>query len=356
MKPYILMADLHLHNWSAFASTTSDGVNTRLKALLDEIRRARDELANAGGNTMIIAGDVFHVRGSIAPSVLNPTLDLFRELTKSINVVILAGNHDLEHKESNRLGSAITALEGAGCKVINVFQQGLDACERVVMIPWMSKIEDLKTAIADAAAADPNPGECDLILHAPIDGVIPGLPDHGLSPDWLDKVGFRRVFSGHYHHHKTFPGTNVTSIGALAHHTWSDVKSKAGFLLVSDTEVKWFKSHAPEFVEIDATTDPDDIPLVADGNYVRAKINTDKQKDIEELRVYLNDCGALGCTILAQKDVAAVARPAGSPTVAAGASIEVSIGDFIKSRAHPRAADLTAACLSILSEAQMAAV
>ena len=110
MKPYGLMADLHLHNWNAFASVGESGVNARLQLLLNEIRRCADEVKKAGGDTIVIAGDVFHVRGSIAPSVLNPTLDTLRHLISGgIRFVILAGNHDLEGKESNRIGSAITA-------------------------------------------------------------------------------------------------------------------------------------------------------------------------------------------------------------------------------------------------------
>lgn len=352
MKPYGLMADLHLHNWSAFASVLSSGMNSRLDILLTDIRRCADEVKKAGGDTIVIAGDVFHVRGSIAPSVLNPTLDAIRGLVATgIKFVVLAGNHDLEGKESNRLGSAITALEGAGCKVVNSFDFGLRCMERVVMVPWMPVIGDLKTAIEKARDADPKPSEIDLILHAPIDGVIPGLPDHGLTAPWLGALGFRRVFAGHYHHHKEL-GHNVASIGALAHHTWSDVNTKAGFLIVGD-DVKWFKSHAPEFVEIDAATDPAEIPLLVDGNYVRAKINSTKQKDVEELRAYLTDCGAKGVVILAQKDASATPRV--GATVKAGASLEVSVADFIKSQSYANPEKLAVLCHEILTDARSAA-
>lgn len=350
MKPYGLMADLHLHNWSAFASIEESGVNARLQLLLNEIRRCCRHVKNEGGDTVVIAGDVFHVRGSIAPSVLNPTLDTLRQLIKDgIRFVILAGNHDLEGKESNRIGSAITALEGIGCTVVNTHSYGLMALERAVLIPWTQKIDELKALIANAYAAEANPSMVDLILHAPIDGVIDGLPDHGLDPSWLGSQGFRRVFSGHYHNHKRF-GT-VWSIGALAHHTWSDVGSKAGFLIVGD-EVRWHKSHAPEFVEINGSTDPDDIPLLVDGNYVRAKINSTKQKEVEELRAYLTSCGAKGVVILAQKDASVAARS--GATINAGASLEVSVTDFIKAQSYASADKLAILCNDILAEARAA--
>lgn len=350
MKPYGLMSDSHNHAWSAFASTTAEGINSRLKMLLDETARCAQEVRKAGGDTIIHAGDLFHVRGSLAPSVLNPTKDAYRELIKAgFKIVILAGNHDLEGKEALRISSAITALEDVGCKVINSFEAGLREVERVVLIPWTPDLNKLKDRIIEARDADPKPSEVDLVLHAPIDGVISGLPDHGLDPAWLATLGFRHVFSGHYHHHKTFAG-NVHSIGAIAHHTWSDVGSKAGFLVVDDAGPKWFKSHAPEFIEITALTDPSEIPLIVDGNYVRAKINSSKAKDINDLRSYLESCGSKGVVILSQKE-ASVTKRDGS-TVAAGASIEVSVGSYVKASGFSNEAKLTALCQDILTEAR----
>lgn len=354
MKPYGLMADLHLHNWSAFATVEGDGVNSRLGMLLKDICRCAEETRKAGGDTVVVAGDMFHVRGSIAPSVLNPVMDCISSLIKGgIKFVILAGNHDLEGKESNRLGSAITALEGLGCKIVNTFDYGLRCMDRIVLIPWTPKISDLKALIEKARDADPDPSDIDLILHAPIDGVIPGLPDHGLTADWLGSMGFRSVYSGHYHHHKEFDH-NVFSIGALAHHTWSDVGSKAGFLVVGSTGPKWFKSHAPEFVEIHGGTDPDEIPLLVDGNYVRAKINSTKTKDVEELRGYLESCNAKGVVILAQKEATASVREGGS-TIKAGASLEVSVTDFIKAQGYANADKLAILCQEILTDVRSAA-
>ena len=119
----------------------------------------------------------------------------------------------------------------------------------MVIIPWIASIAKLKEAIEYVAPAD-RPG-CDLLLHAPLDNVIPGIPDHGLEPSYLASLGFRRVFCGHYHHHAE-PAPNVFSIGSLTGQTWSDIGAKAGFLIVTETEVNWRSTHAPSFVEIGA--------------------------------------------------------------------------------------------------------
>lgn len=354
MKPYGIISDTHNHGWNAFATVNEHGVNTRLQTILDETKRCAEEVRKAGGNVMFHAGDLFHVRGSIAPSVLNPTLDCYRDIIKSgVNIVINAGNHDLEGKDATRVSSAVTALEGVGCKVINTVHYGMMATDYVVVLPWIQDLSELKKHIESVHPEDRK--GCDLILHAPIDGVIIGLPDHGLTADYLASLGFKRVFSGHYHHHKhlydgnsmTY-GTDVYSVGALTHHTWSDVNSKAGFVIVHDDTVEWRASHAPSFVEIYADTDPDEVPLIVDGNYVRAKIEVAKPSEVEELREWLTKCGAKGVVIHPVKRQVDERSTVTAKTV----SVESSIGDYIKEQGMTRPAVVQSICADILSKVE----
>jgi len=352
-KPFGIISDTHHHNWSAFATVGPDGVNSRLREILDETLRCAEQVAAAGGDTIYHGGDLFHVRGSIAPSVLNPTLDTYRHIIKNgMRIVINAGNHDLEGKDAARMSSAITALEDVGCIVVNQPKYG--SFDRMVVIPWIANIEALKKAIEHVDPADrPN---TDLLLHAPVDGVIPGLPDHGLTGTYLASLGFRRVFTGHYHHHKEVEPGQVWSIGNLTPQTWSDVGTKAGFLVCTDRDVKWFKSHAPGFVEVDGATDPDEIPLIVDGNYVRVKTTSTKVSEHEALRQFLTDSGARGVTIVPVKDPSAapVARSGGS-ILKAGATLDQSIGDFIAAKGFARAPDLSKVCQDILTTVRSAA-
>jgi DNA repair exonuclease SbcCD nuclease subunit len=354
MKPFAIISDSHNHAWSSFATTLPTGVNSRLQMILDETERAADELLALGGSRLYHAGDLFHVRGSLAPSVLNPTLDTYKRiLAKGVEVVIVAGNHDLEGRAAERVSSAITALEGIGCSVINVTECNGDA----LLIPWMPNVAELKASIEDWVGSVSDVRELDLIIHAPIDGVIKGLPDHGLSPAYLAGLGFRRVFAGHYHHHRCMQDipSQVWSIGALTHQTWSDVGSKAGFLLVTDKEVTWRASHAPSFVEIDGATDPDEIPLIVDGNYVKVTINSAKTGDVDAMRDYLTTCGAKGVVVLSDTGkTPTVARTGG--TYKAGTTIEQSIGDFIKSKSEfKRPVELERLCGDVLTRVRSVA-
>lgn len=334
MKVYGLMADVHLHNWSAFSSLNPDGQNSRLVGLLNEIIRCAEEVQSAGGEVVVIAGDWFHVRGSVQPSVLNAAKDCLKLCNQRFGTqfIVLAGNHDIEHRDTTRLGSAVTALECDHVQVVNKSHYfGKDF--RVVMVPWIENIDALKAEIESLGTGDMPKffrANTDLILHAPIDGVIKGLPDHGLTPEWLADTGYKRVFAGHYHNHKRFDG-NVFSIGALAHHTWSDISSKAGYLLVYHDRVDWRKSHLPEFIDLAELADlePDELPLVVDGNFIRVKVEASKSKDVEAARQELLDMGARAVIVQALPKPPAREGSAIRPTVSAGGSLEISVSNFV---------------------------
>lgn len=347
MKPYGLMADLHLHEWSSFSQTTEDGQNSRLVALLGEIARCCIETHAAGGDTVVMAGDIFHVRGSVSPSVLNALRDCLRRLhtTFGAKFIVLAGNHDIQGKNTTRLGSAVTALE---CDYVQTVNAGINLGD-MVLVPWIESVDALKQVLVEWSASVIDSSELDLILHAPIDGVIKGLPEYGLTPEFLAGLGFKRVFSGHYHNHKVFEG-KVHSIGALAHHTWSDINSKAGFLLVHPERVEWRKSHLPEFIDLSQLVDlaPEDIPFMVDRNYVRVKVEASKSSAVEAARQELLDMGAIA--VIVQSSPAPPVRPGlERASVAAGGSLEVSVTEFIKSMPGVAIDAVTKAALDVLA-------
>lgn len=348
-KPYALLSDQHAHLWSAFSTALPSGVNSRLAVILGEMERAADELVAAGGSTMVFAGDLFHVRGSIDPEVLNPTVDCVeRILGRGVQIFAIPGNHDLKGRETVELGNAMQTLGKLdGFTVVTKPTSFELDGECVFLFPWRSAVTDLRAEMEAVAYR----GHWDAIIHAPVNGVIFGIPDHGFDAKELAGLGFKRVFAGHYHNHVDF-GNGVCSIGATTHQTWSDIGSKAGFLLVHPDKVVYRASHAPKFVEINADTDPDDISLIVDGNYVRVCFETLSPSEEIEWRETLVGMGAKGVVIHASK-APAVSR-AGA-TVKTGASLESSVGGYIATLAHEREAALTALCQDILSRARAAA-
>jgi hypothetical protein len=354
MQPYGLLSDTHLHEWSAFAQTGDDLVNTRLKTIQDEFYRCADETKKAGGDTVYHGGDLFHVRGSVTPPVLNTTLAMFARIYRELGVKfrLLPGNHDLTHKHSNAVGNAVEAMRSDWVEVGHDVQIHED--HNVVMVPWIERVEDLKAKLVeirdDIGSISPGSlSNSDLIIHAPIDGVIAGLPDHGLTGAWLAELGFKRVFSGHYHAHKEIVPGKVWSIGASTHQTWGDTGTKAGFLIVGENDVKWHCSRAPHFVDIEAGMDPSEVALRCDGNYVRVKVSNAKPSEVTAIRDALTKHGALGVSVNVVKTP--TTGRASTSTVKAGASLEVQVTDYVKAGSFEHADLVAQGAIAVLAEA-----
>lgn len=344
---YAVVSDIHAYNWSAFGGVDDDGVSTRLRTILDELERAADELIAAGGRHLYIPGDIFHTRGSIDPEVFNPTHEAFKRiLAKGVEIYAIPGNHDLKGRETNKLGNAIQTLSDlTGFHVITrVAAYDIEKDGGLMaFVPWCSSTADLRAKI-DTLMEDVGSENVTLFIHAGIDGVIPGMPDHGLSATELAAYGFKHVFAGHYHNHKVMEG-GIVSVGALTHQTWGDIGSKAGFLLVDGDKVNYRASHAPNFVEVTGETDPDDLPMIVDGNYVRIRGMKLTDSDITTMRLELKGMGALGVTFQVARETV-TARTAGA--VAKARSLDESVEAYVDTLSIAQAIDLKKECADIL--------
>jgi len=314
--PYALVSDVHAHSWSQFSKTDADGVNSRLRAILDELLRAARELKKAGGTVLRVAGDLFHVRGNIAPSVFNPTFDCFKQIAAmGIDIEIIPGNHDLESNDTTALGNAMQQLLLIeGCHVVIEPEATDDG--QAFMVPWIENLDELRAVCIKNA--DPTR---DLIIHAPLNGVIKGIPDHGLDPVECAAWGWRRVFIGHYHNHAETAKT-VFSVGATTHQTWSDPGTVAGFLLVYPDRVDHYETRAPKFLNIDSHAD---IGPHIKGNYCRLRFKDADADALKKVRDILEINGAAGVVDHSTKK-REVTRGVSTPT---NVTLEVSVASFV---------------------------
>lgn len=330
---FAVVSDIHAYNSTVYSHTNSDGVNSRLRIILDELKRAAAVLKAAGGSTMIVAGDIFHVRGSIDPEVLNPLRATIEEiLLDDINIYAIPGNHDLKSKDSRKLSSQIENLAQIS------ITGGMFRCfseptiirmgpEIFGFAPWRNTVPDLMNDLAELRK-HPDTEKAHVFIHAGIDGVISGMSAHGLTHTDLEAIGFKRIYAGHYHNHKVFPGGSVVSIGATTHHNWGDIGTRAGFLIVdtvADT-VTFHDTQAPKFHDISGLSEGD-IELLCMGNYVRFRGPTMTQGEIDDLKNQLVKWGALGVSIEVPRATVATRATAG-PTVK-GVTLEKSVDNFI---------------------------
>jgi len=346
---YGIISDTHNHDWSAFSKQLPNGVNSRLRIILDETWRAAKAVKDAGGKALIHTGDLFHVRGKVSPSVLNPTLETYKRITTELGlkVYIIAGNHDLQGKESDDLGNAASSLGEVGCKVIN----DITLIDDFLFVPWISSVEKLKDELQVHAKVElEDPQEVELFIHAPVDEVLPHIPSHGLTAEFLSELGFKGVFSGHYHNHRDL-GDGVYSVGALTHQTWGDIGSKAGFLIVDDDGVTHHPSNAPEFLDL-TECEPEDFPDLCANNYVRMKVKDASISEIEELRETLFELGAEGVQIVPIKTSSVVERDPDAAEAPELGSLEKGVEDWVDASEFKHKTAAKKAALEILAEVE----
>lgn len=339
--PYLITSDQHAHAWSAFSKVNPDGVNSRLRIILDELHRAHQVLHDAGGNESFYAGDLFHVRGKIEPSVFNPTFKAISDIHarySDLASTAIPGNHDLEGRDADELGNAMQQLGSIDRFVVST---KLEKHGDVIVIPWQHDLDHLRTLLAFQAATAQHHGtleKTDVIIHAPVNGVLMGIPDHGLEASELAAYGFRRVFCGHYHDHKVMMGGKVISVGATSHQTWSDPGTMAGFILVYEDRIQHFGSAAPQFINLDddklndLAANGDDIEEIVKGHYVRLKLTDVEEKDIKAWRQSLTDAGVAGQQIIVTK-TSSVSRTGASTKAAV--SLSASVDHYIRQDMKP---------------------
>ncbi|UNH29238.1 metallophosphoesterase (plasmid) [Moellerella wisconsensis] len=353
---YGLISDTHYHVWNAFASTSHDGMNSRLKIQLDATWEAAVAAKNAGAKYLFHAGDVFHVRGSIAPTVLNNTSDLYNKIRNELGleIFILAGNHDLETNESVLSANASTSFSKIGAEIVcsqtpKTFKVD-DVC--VHMISWHSDHKALLNTVKELAKTlDPSVPN-DLIIHTSINKAIPGMPDVGMEAEEFEGLGFRYVLSGHYHNHKeVIPG--VVSIGALTHQNWGDVGTTAGYMLINeDGSYSQYETKSPKFLELDADLDAEKVK----GNYVRISAVIKNDEDGKKLEELAKLWGAKGVARNFTKESSLVGATAATAGTAKIDGLKESVGNYCvllgKSSSDIDVSKLTGICNDIMSQAE----
>ena len=325
-----IISDTHCHNYSQFAVTNEDGINSRLQIILDEITRSAITVKECGGNKLYHCGDLFHVRGNITPSVLNPTLKCFENIIRmGVTPIILCGNHDAEFKLTNDLGSAVDAFSKIGCAVIN----HMVMLDDVLLCPWCADAEAMINNIDEyISVLDKKPTT--LMMHASLDGVFAHIKGSGvLDPKKIFErfPNFKRIFAGHLHKHQLVYESKdhkAYSVGSICQHNWGDAGHEAGFMLFNDKEEVFVPTKAPRFFDACEYETIEDLGKDSTGNYVRVTVEM-TDSEVKKFRKALEKYNPAGITIISHVPVEARADRL---NVSNTESLDSIVGRFINDR------------------------
>lgn len=278
---FLAFSDLHVHTHRFGASVDPEtGRHSRLQHCLDVLENTHLTCVEEEIPFRFFCGDMFHVRGKLSPSIINPVFEHFSQ-DKPYRDILLVGNHDMEHRSEGEhalklLSPFATVLEDHGCLTITDALRGSFVLGWVAYEPDVKELKRKVEAVAAMRSAHQKDLKSIFLLHHGVDGAMDGIPDMGFGPTNLPHEEFDVILCGDYHQHKELIPGKAWMIGAPLQHTFGDVGQRRGWMqfdLVEGTHVHVQNDAVPKFVSWDegagafaATTTPD-----MDGNFVRIR-------------------------------------------------------------------------------------
>ena len=207
IRKIFLLGDLHLgikNNSMEWSEIQSDFL---LKFFLEKVE---EEGFDPEQDVLFQAGDWNHVRESTNVRIHNLSLNIAREFCKKFKrgVYVILGNHDVYYKDRTDTHS----LKGYDLMFnnFNIFEkpQTIEVnSHRILMLPWIENVTDLKEAVKLHSSAEY------IMCHADVKGFNLNKMtklSHGLEYD--DLSSFKKVYSGHIHirqsnHNVVYVGT-----------------------------------------------------------------------------------------------------------------------------------------------------
>lgn len=329
----IAFSDLHVHRHRFGASVDpKTGRHSRLQDCLDVLDVTALVAHHHSADLRVFCGDLFHVRGHLRPTELNPVLDHFRRVHSEdwkpgYDLIdwMIPGNHDMEGRADGEHAldalkpiPGISIFEGFGYEVLDLnrvagLSVGLGWIQYAPDVPELIRRVDQVAAKRRTHARQPTHTIC--LIHHGVDGSMAGIPDMGFGPQHLPTADFDLVLCGDYHTHKQL-APNAWMLGAPLQHTFGDAGQTRGYSVI---ELEPGRPPALELVEVPGvpkfvTWDAGDaMPRDAAGNFVR--VRADDKDALARMRKIAEDAGALAVQDELVRSMAQITRTSVSLTM-----------------------------------------
>ena len=304
----LCLADIHLHDFKDFSKTLQvrwdkekltyiedeSGdilMNSRLFYILRGLADIRDTAITEGITNILIAGDVFHKRGTITVPVMNGAYQIFKSFKeKGLNIYIIVGNHDQVDQSEISQHSLYTFKD-----MVHIIDrpETIDLGDNIKLygIPFYRA---KKTTLFYLNKYPKEQRENTIVmLHIGVDGGIVGggfaMKDE-YTIEEIEPDTWNAVILGHYHKPQKF-AKNMCYCGTPIQNSFSDEqvdKSYNGFyILDTDTrELEFRELEAPRFLTFKSIDDLKNHKSKYN-DYVRIKV---QEKDMKDLKEVETDC------------------------------------------------------------------
>lgn len=308
----VIFSDLHFHPHRFGATVDADGKHSRQQHALLALQQSAAAVAGFGpaeGMARFFCGDMFHVRGKLAPSIINPVIEHFRSVhdddsgTPHFEDFLVVGNHDMENRSEGEHalkileGYGVHILQGAGYRdvVFNAVAGQRIGLGWVAYEPDIAELKRKVKMVAAAADTDKSGQRKVFLVHHGVDGAMEGVPSCGFTATDLPHESFDLIYCGDYHDHKEIIPGKAWMVGSPIQHNFGDAGKKRGFMTV-DLNTGAFEQipvvGAPEFVALTSKEGKlSGVGGAAKGNFVR--VRADDEKVLDKMEAAAKKAGAI---------------------------------------------------------------
>lgn len=281
----VAMGDIHAHSFKDYSKTLEVGwddntgryvkvdseqfngrviaMNSRLFNIVSALSDVRGYCLDNAINTCLMAGDLFHSRGSVETVVFNSVYKVFERFKQdNIEVIMIAGNHDQFDSSPVPENSLYTFNQI--CKVVSV-PETIDLIDKdtgeiikLCALPYSKDKLMLKKYLDKFVEDTKDDTGSDRILmaHLGLSGSLIGSANYVISDEWnindLNERYFKYTVLGHYHKPQ-FVTEGCFYTGSLLQNNFNDEGDKHGFMVL-DTDFRWDVQQValdyPEFITI----------------------------------------------------------------------------------------------------------
>ena len=238
-------------------------MNSRLFNIVSALSDVHDYCLDNAINTCLMAGDLFHSRGSVETVVFNSVYKVFERFKQdNIEVIMIAGNHD--QFDSSPVPENSLYSFNQICKVVST-PETIDLVDKdtgeiikLCALPYSKDKIMLKKYLDQFVKDNKDLSGCDKILmaHLGLSGSLIGSANYVISDEWnindLNERCFKYTVLGHYHKPQ-FITEGCFYTGSLLQNNFNDGGDKHGFMVL-DTNFRWdvqlVALDYPEFITI----------------------------------------------------------------------------------------------------------
>lgn len=292
------ISDLHLHPHATHSRVLPSGMNSRLFSALSAVLAVVEQKPKM----LFVSGDIFHVRGTLRPSVANVFAAILKRAAQlGVEVFAIPGNHDMEDFKGGATAlDVFSSFEGF--RLMKTGSNGIDS-PLVCGFQYMHDSDEFMAKFeADMEKSKPRI----VLIHQGVDEFRPtaNMPETGITAHRLNQIIEKTnpgalVLAGHYHIPRRME--RVISVGSPYPMNFGDAGKEFGFWAINEElEPEFKKLPYPDFVVLRVSKKSEIQKETVQGNFV--KIIAPNIKKAVELREHALGLGAESVIAHFEKD------------------------------------------------------